>query len=151
MRLQERIDEQLKIAMKTKYKPAINALRSLKAAITTKVKLTGRVGELSESEILKTTQTSIKQRKDSLKIFKDHERYDLARIEEEEIQVLSVLLPVQLTEEELSLVVKEVINDTGAHGRKDLMGVTIKLVRQAVGATADGKAIATAVKEQLSK
>lgn len=145
--MKERINNLLKLAMKSRNKTDIAALRSLKAAIINKEKATG--SELDDVKILKVVQTLVKQRKDSLAIYVEQKREDLATIERDEITILSIFLPKQMSEEELAATIKMVISEQGATSVKD-MGKVIRAARNLIGAGSDGKAISAEVKKQLS-
>lgn len=148
MSLEERINADLKTAMKAKDQAGLRGIRAIKNAILlTKTDGTGTV--LDEAGEIKLVQKLIKQRKDSLDIYKKQERADLAVVEEEEIAVLEKYLPAQLSEEELSPIIQEIINKTGAESMKD-MGKVMGMASNQLKGQADGKTISAIVKKLLS-
>ena len=100
MSLEERINQDLKEAMKAKDQAALRGIRAIKAAILLE-KTSGANHEISDAEEMKIVQKLIKQRKDSLDIYQKQNREDLAQTEREEIEVIKQYLPKQLTREEL--------------------------------------------------
>jgi hypothetical protein len=104
---------------------------------------------LDEAGEIRLLQKLVKQRQDSLDIYKKQNREDLAKIEEEEIEVISCYLPEQLSEEKLREIVEAVIKQTGAESMKD-MGKVMGIVSGQVQGRADGKQVAAAVKQILS-
>ena len=147
MSLEKQITEDLKVAMKAKDQAALRATRAIKAAILLK-KTDGSHKEIDDGEELKLLQKLVKQRKESLDIFKKQGRQDLAKIEEEEIQIIEKYLPAQLNEEEVKEVVDKIIVTTGATSMKD-MGRVMVLANQEMAGKADGKMIASLVKSIL--
>ena len=101
MGLEKRIMAELKDAMKAKDEAALRGLRAIKAAIIIAKTAEGAGGELKEEDETKMLQKLVKQRKDSLEIFKQQNREDLAKKEEEEIAVIEKFLPAQMSADEL--------------------------------------------------
>ena len=95
-------------------------------------------------------QRLVKQRRESAKIYKEQERYDLAEPEELQAEIISSYLPEQLSESELLKVVRETISEIDATGIKD-MGKTIGMINKKVSGKAEGKLIASLVKKELSE
>ena len=148
MSLEERINVDLKAAMKAKDQAGLRGIRAIKNAILlSKTDGTGTV--LDEEGEIKLVQKLIKSRKDSLEIYVKQERADLAVVEEEEISVLEKYLPAQLSEEELSPIIQEIINKTGAASMKD-MGKVMGMASNQLKGQADGKTISAIVKKLLS-
>lgn len=148
MSLKEKINEDLKKAMKEKDAVALRGIRAIKAAILlADTDASGKV--LDEAGEIRLLQKLVKQRQDSLDIYKKQNRDDLAKIEEEEIEVISRYLPEQLSEEKLREIVEAVIKQTGAESMKD-MGKVMGIVTGQVQGRADGKQVAAAVKQILS-
>ena len=149
MSLETTVMEKMKDAMRAKDDVALRSLRAIKAAILNAKTAEGATGEIKPEEELKMVQKLVKQRKDSLDIYKQQNRPDLAEKEEEEIAVLEQFLPKQMTEAELKEEVKSIITSVGATSPADMGKVMGAATKQLAG-KADGKAISAAVKELLS-
>ena len=150
MSLETTINDQLKQAMLAKDEKSLRSLRAIKAAILLAKTSEGANGEIKPEEEIKMLQKLVKQRKDSLDIFRTQNREDLAKKEEEEIEVIEKFLPKQLSPEELTAIIGKIISDTGASSPADLGKVMGMATKQLAG-KADGKAISAIVKEILSK
>jgi hypothetical protein len=140
----------LKTAMLAKNEGALRGLRAIKAAIILAKTSEGAGGVLKEEDETKLLQKLVKQRKDSLEIYQQQNRADLAQKEEEEIAVIEQFLPKQLSAEELKAVLSKIIAETGASSPADIGKVMGAATRQLAG-QADGKTISATVKELLSK
>ena len=140
----------LKTAMLAKNEGALRGLRAIKAAIILAKTSEGAGGELKEEDETKLLQKLIKQRKDSLEIYQQQKRTDLAQKEQEEIAVIEEFLPRQLSPEELKAALSKIIAETGASSPADMGKVMGAATKQLAG-QADGKSISAAVKELLSK
>jgi uncharacterized protein YqeY len=145
MSLETSIIAEMKEAMKSKDEATLRGLRAIKAALLL-LKTSG--SEVTEDAELKMLQKLVKQRKDSLEIFQQQNRTDLAKKEEEEIKVIEKFLPQPLSEDELKLAVQKIIIDTGASSPAD-MGKVMGVATKQLAGKADGKAISAAVKELL--
>jgi len=110
----------------------------------------GSGGELKEDDEIKLLQKLVKQRKDSLEIFQQQNRSDLAQKEQEEIQVIEKFLPQQLSADELKEELTKIIAETGASSPAD-MGKVMGAATKKLSGKADGKTISATVKELLSK
>ena len=150
MSLEQRVMADLKTAMLAKDEKALRALRAIKAAILLAKTSEGAGGELKEEDETKLLQKLVKQRKDSLEIYQQQNRSDLAQKEQEEIEVIEKFLPKQLSADELQLEIKKIIAETGATSSAD-MGKVMGVATKKLAGTADGKTISTVVKELLSK
>jgi uncharacterized protein YqeY len=148
--VRERIDADLKDAMRSKNELNLSVLRMLKSAIKYKEVEPGATGPLDEASILQVIGTLIKQRRDSVEQYKTGGRPELAEKEEAEISVLQNYLPKQLTPDELRAEVQAAITQAGAKSAKD-MGAVMKLVSPKLQGRAEGRAISEEVKSQLSK
>ncbi len=148
MSLQNRIMEDLKVAMKEKDKAAMRGLRAIKAAILL-AQTDGSGQEIDEAREIAILQKLIKQRQDSLAIYQQQNRPELAVVEQEEIDVIQKYLPQQLTEEELKTAIQAIIQQVGATSAKD-MGKVMGKANQDLKGRADGRLIATTVKALLS-
>lgn len=148
MSLEKEIMTALKEAMKSKDQTALAALRAVKSELLL-AKTSGDSGELSEEDEIKLVQKLVKQRKDSARIFSEQSREDLAEPELAQAAVLEKFLPEQMSEEEVTAVVKQVIQETGAAGMKD-MGKVMGRSNQLLAGKADGRTISTIVKKELT-
>ena len=149
MSLQEKVMEAMKAAMKAKDTQSLEALRSVKSALLLAQTETGSKLEITEEEELKLLQKQVKQRKDSAAIYTEQNRADLAEPELIQARVIEQFLPKQLSAEEVSKIVEEIIAETGASSMAD-MGKVMGLASAKLGGKADGKTISTAVKAMLS-
>jgi len=150
MSLEQKIMTELKAAMLAKNESALRSLRAIKAAILLAKTSEGAGGELKEEDETKLLQKLVKQRRDSLEIFQQQNRADLAQKEQEELDVIEKFLPKQLTPEELKEAVAGIIAATGASSPADMGKVMGAATKQLAG-KADGKAISALVKELLAK
>jgi uncharacterized protein YqeY len=149
MSLQQKITEAIKTAMKAKDAVALESLRAVKSAILLAQTQSGASDILSAEEELKLLQKLVKQRKDSAAIFNEQGRTDLADPELAQCAIIEQFLPAQLSEEEITAVVSQVIEQTGASGMKD-MGKVMGMVTQKLAGQADGKTISNIVCFQLT-
>ncbi len=140
----------MKDAMKNKDEAGLRGLRAIKAEIIKAKVEPGANGEISVEGEQKLLQKMVKQRRDSLDIYRQQNRADLAVKEEEEIAIIEKFLPKQLTTEELQAAVREIIAATGASSPAD-MGKVMGVASKQLAGKADGKAISAAVKELLAK
>lgn len=150
MALEQNINEQLKQAMLAKDEKKLRGLRAIKAAIIIAKTAEGAGGQISADEEIKMLQKLVKQRKDSLEIYQQQHRADLAQKEQEEIEVIEAFLPKQLSEEELKEALTKIIADTGASSPADMGKVMGAATKQLAG-KADGKTISAMVKALLAK
>ena len=146
--LEERIQKDLVSAMKNRQENALAALRSIKTAIQNE-KVSGAYHELTDADIVGLIQKLVKQRKESMDIYSQAGRDELADKEQKEMFVLMEYVPKQLTEEEVEVKVKEIIAETGASSMKD-MGKVMGLATQRMKGLAEGKTISQIVKNLLS-
>ena len=150
MSLEQKIMADLKTAMLAKDEAALRSLRAVKAAILLAKTSEGAGGELKEEDEAKLLQKLVKSRKDSLEIFQQQNRADLAKKEEEEIAVIEKFLPKQLSAEEIKTALIKIIAETGASSTADMGKVMGAATKQLAG-KADGKTISALVKELLSE
>ncbi|WOI21818.1 GatB/YqeY domain-containing protein [Nonlabens ulvanivorans] len=148
MSLEKDIMTAMKEAMKAKDQTALAALRAVKSELLL-AKTSGDTADLSEEDEIKLVQKLVKQRKDSARIFSEQNREDLSEPELAQAAVLEQFLPEQLSEEEIAKVVQDIIAQTGAAGMKD-MGKVMGMANQQLAGKADGRAISTIVKNQLT-
>jgi len=150
MSLEQKIMTELKTAMLAKDEAALRSLRAVKAAILLAKTSEGAGGELKEEDETKLLQKLVKQRKDSLEIFQQQNRTDLAQKEQEEIAIIEKFLPKQMSPDELKAAIEKIIADTGASSPADMGKVMGVATKQLAGKT-DGRAISAMVKELLAK
>lgn len=144
--LKEKLLEDLKSAMKEKDEIKKNTVQMVRAAILQVEKDKGVT--LEDNQVLDIIAKESKKRKDSLADFEKSGREDLISSVKKEIEILSQYLPKQLSKEEITTIVKDIIEQTGATSIKD-MGIVMKEAKQKMGASADGKTINEVVKELL--
>ncbi|WP_139855433.1 GatB/YqeY domain-containing protein [Aequorivita sinensis] len=149
MSLQDKVMEAMKAAMKSKDTQSLEALRSVKSALLLAQTETGSKQEISEEEGIKILQKQVKQRKDSAAIYKEQGREDLAEPELLQAKVIEQFLPKQLSVEEVSKIVDEIITETGASSMAD-MGKVMGIASGKLAGKADGKTISIVVKSRLS-
>ena len=149
MALEQTIMAEMKQAMLAKDEKTLRAVRAIKAAIILAKTSEGSGGVLKEEDEVKMLQKLVKQRKDSLAIYEQQNRTDLAQKEQEEIEVIERFLPKQLSNEELKEKVRAIISSTGASSPAD-MGKVMGVATKQLAGVADGKAISAMVKELLS-
>lgn len=149
MSLETKVMEQLKQAMKDKNETALLTLRAIKAAILVEKTASGAKDTLAEADELKLIQKMVKQRKDSLEIFKSQGREDLANKEQAELDILNEFLPKQMSVEEVESAVTAAIASIGATGPAD-MGKVMGIVSKQLAGKAEGKTISDIVKQQLA-
>lgn len=141
---------ELKTAMLAKDEAALRSLRAIKAAILLAKTAEGGNGELKEDDEIRLLQKLVKQRRDSLEIFQQQNRTDLAKKEEEEIAVIEKFLPKQLSADEIKAALSAIIATTGASSPAD-MGKVMGVATKQLAGKADGKTISALVKELLAK
>lgn len=148
MNFEDKINQDMKDAMKAQDKVALRGIRAIKQAILM-AKTDGSGREIDESTGIQMVQKLIKQRRESLAIYEEQNREDLASVEREEIAVIERYLPTQLSQEELTQVVKELIAELGASGMKD-MGRVMGAANKKLAGKADGKAVSEVVRNLLN-
>ena len=149
MNLEQKIMADLKTAMLAKDEKGLRSLRAVKAAILLAKTSEGAAGELKEEEEIKLLQKLVKQRKDSLEIFTQQNREDLAQKEKEEIEIIEKFLPKQMSADDLKTALKQIISEVGATSPAD-MGKIMGAATKKFAGKADGKTISSLVKELLA-
>ena len=149
MSLKSTIEQEIKQAMLSKNKDRLRALRAIKSGILLAETEKGADGELSGDAEMKILQKAAKQRKDSLEVYRQQGREDLASVEEQELAVIEEFLPKQLSEEEIEKEVQQVIADLGATGPQD-MGKVMGTATKKLAGKADGKMISALAKKLLA-
>ena len=141
---------ELKTAMLAKDEACLRSLRAIKAAIIVAKTAEGAKGEISEDDEIKLLQKLVKSRKDSLEIFQQQNRPELAKKEEEEIAVIEKFLPKQMSADEVKAALAKIIAEIGATSPAD-MGKVMGVATKQLAGKADGKTVSALVKELLSK
>ncbi len=149
MSLRERLDSDMKEALKAKDQLKLSTVRMIKSAMKYKETEPGATGPLDDAGIIGVVTSEVKKRRDAIAEYQKANRADLAEKEEAELKVLQLYLPAQLTEAELAALVDEAVASTGAKGPKD-MGAVMKAVQPKTAGRADGKVVAELVKKKLA-
>ncbi|MBK7336071.1 MAG: GatB/YqeY domain-containing protein [Saprospirales bacterium] len=148
MTFEERINEDLKAAMKAQDKQSLRGVRAIKQAILL-ANTDGSHEEITEEKAIKLLQKLVKQRRESLKIFEDKGREDLALVEREELEVIERYLPKAMSPEELEAAVKKIVADLGASSMKD-MGKVMGVANKEFAGRADAGKVSEIVKKLLA-
>ena len=149
MKLLERVDTDLKDAMRAKDALKLGVLRMLKSALKySAIEKSGADAELEEVDAIQVIRKQVKQRQDSIESFEKGGRPELAAKEKEEIAILQSYLPQGLPQDELTRIVGETIREVGATSKAQ-MGVVMKALQTKVGGRADGKTLSQEVQRQL--
>jgi uncharacterized protein len=150
MSMQERIDSDLKDAMRAKDTTKLGVLRMLKSALKyAAIAKSDAEAELSEAEAAQVIRKQAKQRQDSIESFEKGGRAELAKKEKEELSILNAYLPQAMSTDELAKVVRETISEVGATSKAQ-MGAVMKALQAKVAGRVDGKTLSQEVSRQLS-
>jgi uncharacterized protein YqeY len=150
MNLAERINEDIKTAMKAGEKDKLMALRDIKSKILLEMTKEGGDGSIDDSKAMSILNKLYKQRMESIEIYKTQNRPELAEVEQLQADVISAYLPEQLTGEKLEEEVKAIVAQLGATGPGDL-GKVMGVATKAFAGRADGKAVSEIVKRLLTQ
>ncbi|MCV6638096.1 GatB/YqeY domain-containing protein [Candidatus Albibeggiatoa sp. nov. NOAA] len=145
--LKQRIQEDMKTAMRAKEKSRLAVIRLIQAAIKQK-EVDERI-ELDDTQVIAVLDKMLKQRRDSIEQYEKAERQDLADQEKYEVGIIQAYLPQQLTEAELNDIIEAVIAEIGAESIKDL-GKVMGMIKPKVQGRADMKAVSQQIKQRLS-
>ncbi len=148
MSLLETINSDIKQAMLAKKKDELPALRAVKSELLL-LETAGGNKKVDENDEIKLLQKLIKQRKESAAVYEEQNREDLAADEKVQAEIIARYLPAQMSEEEVTAVIKEVISQTGAAGPQD-MGKVMGMANQKLAGKAEGKLIAGIAKSLLA-
>ena len=149
MTLAERIDSDLKEAMRAKDGTRLGVLRMLKSALKyAAIEKSGAAAELNDSEATQVIRKQVKQRQDSIESFEKGGRAELAEKEKRELAILNNYLPAAMSADDIARVVRETIAAVGATSRAQ-MGAVMKALAPKVGGRADGKTLSQEVQRQL--
>ena len=149
MSLKQQIENDIKQAMRAKEQDHLRALRSIKSMILLAETEKGATDELSEETELKLLTKAAKQRRESIEVFQQQGREDLAAKEQAELEVINHYLPQPMSEEEIRTTVEKIVQDTNASGMQD-MGKVMGKATALLAGKADGKTISMLVKQILS-
>ena len=149
MNLKQQIDNDIKKAMLAKNKEELDALRSIKSMILLAETEKGVSAEISSDTESKLLMKAAKQRKESADIFQQQNRQDLAEKELAQLEIISRYLPKQLLVEEVTGIIKTIIEEVGAKGHQD-MGKVMGVATKKLAGQADGKVINEIVKKLLT-
>lgn len=149
MALEERIEADLKEALKSKEAIRVSALRMLRAAMQN-LAIEKRVEKLEDKDVISIISKQIKQHHDSIDGFTKGGRQDLVDKEKTELVILEAYMPKQLSPEELKAIIKSAIEKVGAKSKAD-MGEVMRAVMEETKGQADGKLISQLVSEELAK
>ncbi len=149
MTVQQRIDSDLKDAMRARDAGKLSVLRMLKSAMKySALEKSGAEGELDDTEAVQVIRKQVKQRQDSIESFETGGRAELAAKEKEELAILSTYLPQAMSGDELAAAVREAITEASATSRAQ-MGAVMKLLQTQLAGRADGKSLSQEVQRQL--
>ncbi len=149
MSLKEQIDADIKQAMLNKRKDELRALRAIKSLILLAETEKGMQDQLNKDVEMGILMKAAKQRRDSLQIYEDQGRQDLAQKEKEELTIIERYLPKQMSEEEIEVELNAIITNIGAQGMKD-MGKVMGLASKKLAGKAEGRKIAELTKKLLA-
>jgi hypothetical protein len=148
--LSERVDSDLKTAMREKNGTKLGVLRMLKAAImNAAIEKGGADSKLTDADATQVIRKQVKQRQDSIESFEKGGRAELAAKEKEELSILQTYLPQAMSADEISKIVRDTIAEVGATSKQQ-MGAVMKAVQAKVAGRADGKTLSAEVQKQLS-
>lgn len=147
MSLKEQLNESMKTAMKARDDLRLSAVRMVRSMI--KNREIDQKKELNDQEIIEVISTLVKQRRESIRMYREGNRPDLVEKEEAELEVLLGFLPTQLDSAEIEALVDRIIAETGAQGARD-MGRVMKALTPLTAGKADGKTVSDTVKQKLA-
>jgi uncharacterized protein YqeY len=149
MAILEKVESEIKQALKNKQKERLEALRSIKTALWKAKTEKGANQKLSEEKEIQVLQKQLKQRKESAEIYEQQNRNELAEAEQKEAEVIQEFLPRPMSDEELTESIRKIIDEAGATSMKD-MGKVMGIANSKLAGKAEGKVIADKVKKMLS-
>lgn len=149
MMFKEQISKDFNEALKARDERKLSALRLLRTEIK-KREVSGQKKELADAEVMETITTLVKQRRESIRLFREGQRQDLVEKEEAELQFLQTYLPQPLSQSAIEVLIDQVLLETHATGMKD-QGKVMKAVMAKISGRAEGKIVSEIVKQKLSK
>jgi hypothetical protein len=147
MKVEAKLLDDMKAAMKSGDKVAVETLRMIRSQLKNASIAKGK--DLSEEDVIDVLSNEAKKRKESLELFKQGRREDLAEKEQQELNIITSYLPAALSEDEVSGIIDKAVVEVGAQGMQD-MGKVMGKVMPEVKGRADGKAVQELVKKKLS-
>ena len=147
MSLKDQLNESMKTAMKARDDLRLSAVRMVRSMV--KNREIEQKAELNDQEIIEVISTLAKQRRESIRMYREGNRPDLVEKEEAELEVLLGFLPTQLSIAEIEALVDRIILETGAQGARD-MGRVMKALTPLTAGKADGKSVSDTVKQKLA-
>ena len=147
MSLKDQLNESMKTAMKARDDLRLSAVRMVRSMV--KNREIDQKKELNDQEIIEVISTLVKQRRESIRMYREGNRPDLVEKEEAELEVLLGFLPAQLSPAEIEALVDRIISETGALGARD-MGRVMKALTPLTAGKADGKTVSDTVKQKLA-
>jgi uncharacterized protein len=149
MTLSQRIDSDLKGAMRAKDTAKLGVLRMLKSALKyAAIAKSGAEADLNDAEVAQVIRKQAKQRQDSIESFEKGGRSELAEKERQELSILNAYLPQAMSPEEVSRIVRETIDEVGATSKAQ-MGAVMKALQAKLAGRVDGKTLSAEVQKQL--
>lgn len=149
MKLEERINADIKAAMLAKEKEKLEALRAIKSAVLLLKTDKNFTGEIAEKDEIATLQRLVKQRKEAALMYKEQNREDLYNDEIFQVGIIEKYLPEQMSEDDIRLSLEKIIKETGASSAKD-MGKVMGAAQKEFAGKADNKIVSQIVKKLLS-
>lgn len=147
MGLYNRIEDDIKLALKGRQAVKVSTLRMVMSAVKN-IQIEKNLKEIDDAAVTQVIQKQIKQHRESIEQFNKGSRSDLVKKEEEELKILESYMPEQISEEELFLIVKTALEDAQAMTKAD-MGKAMKAAMEKVRGRADGKAVSQIVARLL--
>ena len=147
MSLKEQLNESMKTAMKARDTLRLSAVRMVLSMV--KNREIDQKKDLNDQDVIEVISTLAKQRRESIRMYREGSRPDLVEKEEAELEILLGFLPVQLSTAEIEALVDRIISETGAQGAKD-MGRVMKALTPLTAGKADGKTVSETVKQKLA-
>lgn len=147
MALKERVEADIKLALKNKEKIKLSALRAIKNELLL-LQTSGEHKQISEEDEIKVLKKMVKQRRESAEIYNEQGRTESEELELKELEVIESFLPEQMSEENLEEVLRQIIEETGASGKKD-MGKVMGIATKKLAGKVDNKLVADKVKQML--
>lgn len=147
MALSDRIQQEMVIATKARDKERLSALRMIRSALQNRQ--IEKRGELTDQEVIGVLSSLVKKSKESIEQFQKGNRPDLVEKEQRELEVILSFMPQQMSEEQLRVELKKIIEDLGAKGPKDL-GTVMKTAMERLKGRVDGRLVNQVAKELLS-
>ena len=148
MKLEEKINADIKQAMLAKEKEKLEALRAVKSAVLLLKTDKNFTGQIAEKDEIATLQRLVKQRKEAALMYKEQSREDLYEVEMFQVGIIEKYLPQQMSEQEIRITLENIIKETGASSAKDMGKVMGNAQKQFAG-KADNKIVSQIVKELL--